>query len=113
MGSRVDFPRLVAVVWKCAIGYITFIGEMQLSKDRGNWSWWPRRVSSKEFTVSSRFRYARSAILLRNDETTSFVTRFTLYLVTDSRRIGPIYVDLIMGRVKITAWNRLFNRGRD
>jgi signal peptidase I len=31
----------------------------------------------------------------------------------DSRRMGPIQADLIIGRVKITAWNRLFNRGPD
>jgi signal peptidase I len=31
----------------------------------------------------------------------------------DSRRMGPIHADLIVGRVKITAWNRLLNGGRD
>ncbi len=31
----------------------------------------------------------------------------------DSRRMGPIPAELIVGRVKITAWNRLFNSKRD
>lgn len=31
----------------------------------------------------------------------------------DSRRMGPISADLIVGRMKITAWNRLFNGGHN
>jgi signal peptidase I len=31
---------------------------------------------------------------------------------SDSRRFGPIQIEMIIGRVKVTAWNRLFS-GRD